>query len=119
LALSGGWNPSLHLACHMNGRPRWDAQIAAFVPVANMVPGMAVIGGAAGQFSTHGALHSAAEATATALADLGLRTPAPDLPQASDAPYTIAPLWQVPGKRPGMAGFPNDVTTKDVALAAR
>src|SRR5690606_9236921 len=23
LAVSGGWNPALHLACHMNGRPDW------------------------------------------------------------------------------------------------
>ena len=30
LAVSGGWNPSVHLTCHMNGRPEWREDIAAF-----------------------------------------------------------------------------------------
>ncbi|MEY8843307.1 FAD-dependent oxidoreductase, partial [Cribrihabitans sp. XS_ASV171] len=28
LAMTGGWNPSVHLACHMNGRPEWRRDIA-------------------------------------------------------------------------------------------
>ena len=24
LGVSGGWNPSVHLTCHMNGRPVWN-----------------------------------------------------------------------------------------------
>jgi NADPH-dependent 2,4-dienoyl-CoA reductase/sulfur reductase-like enzyme len=30
LAVSGGWNPTVHLTCHMNGRPTWRADIQAF-----------------------------------------------------------------------------------------
>jgi methylglutamate dehydrogenase subunit C len=26
LPVSGGWNPMVHLTCHMNGRPRWEAE---------------------------------------------------------------------------------------------
>jgi hypothetical protein len=32
LAMSGGWNPSVHLTCHMNARPVWDADAKAFLP---------------------------------------------------------------------------------------
>ena len=119
LALAGGWNPAVHLACHMNGRPIWNADLAAFVPAAGMIPGMQVIGAAAGHFSTHSALQTAAQAAGAALDDLGLRHGAVDLPQASDAPYSIAPLWHVPAKGRAWLDFANDVTTKDVALAAR
>ncbi|MCC5992053.1 MAG: sarcosine oxidase subunit alpha family protein [Rhodobacteraceae bacterium] len=119
LALSGGWNPSLHLACHMNGRPVWDDTIAAFIPRPGMVPDMEAIGAAAGQFSTHAALESGARAAAGALDALGLRAPECAFPQAEDAPYAIQPLWQVQGKGRAWLDFANDVTTRDVALAAR
>ena len=39
LAVSGGWNPSVHLTCHMNGRPVWREDIAGFVPAEDAVPG--------------------------------------------------------------------------------
>ena len=32
LGVSGGWNPNVHLTCHLGGRPAWDETIAAFVP---------------------------------------------------------------------------------------
>lgn len=119
LALSGGWNPSLHLACHMNGRPVWDEGIAAFVQRARMVPGLQVVGAAAGIFSTRGALQNGARAAMQALDALGLNVTQPDLPQAEDAPYAIKPLWQVQAKGRAWLDFANDVTTKDVAQAAR
>lgn len=119
LALSGGWNPTLHLACHMNGRPVWDESIAAFVPRAGMVPGMGFAGAALGQFSTTQALRGGAQSAAVALADLGLRTPDTALPQAGDARYAIAPLWRVAAKGRAWLDFANDVTTKDVAQAAQ
>ena len=119
LALSGGWTPSLHLACHMNGRPVWQDDIAAFVPRENMVPGLAAAGAAAGIFSTRGALASGARAAMQALDALGLHATQLALPQAEDAPYAIQPLWQVQAPGRAWLDFANDVTTKDVAQAAR
>lgn len=119
LALSGGWNPTLHLACHMNGRPKWDEGIAAFVPTAGMIPGMEVVGAAAGHLSTQAALEDGARAAGRVLVDRGRVAPDTILPQADDAPYAIAPLWQVEAKGRAWLDFANDVTTKDVALAAR
>ncbi|CAN0053314.1 unnamed protein product, partial [Chrysoparadoxa australica] len=61
LGVSGGWNPSVHLTCHLNGRPVWNDPIAAFVPRDGAVPGMSVAGSARGTFSTHACLREGAE----------------------------------------------------------
>ncbi|RGP36584.1 sarcosine oxidase subunit alpha family protein [Pseudotabrizicola alkalilacus] len=119
LGVSGGWNPSVHLTCHLNGRPRWSDALAAFVPVEGAVPGMLVAGAANGSFSTHGCLAAGAEAARASLAALGVAAGAVELPQAEDAPYQIAPLWAVPGKGRAWLDLANDVTVKDVALAAQ
>ena len=119
LAMSGGWNPTLHLTCHMGGRPRWSDELAAFVPMEGAVPGLTAAGAANGTFTSHGCLaagHAAAEA---ALADLGLTPAKLALPRAEGLPYEIEPLWAVEGKGRAWVDFANDVTTKDVKLAAQ
>lgn len=118
LAMSGGWNPSLHLTCHMGGRPVWDDTIKAFVPVPDMVPGLTAAGACNGAFSTHACLSQGQQAAAQALQDLGITPVAIDLPQAEDAPYRLAPLWAVAGKGRAWLDFQNDVTVKDVEQAA-
>ena len=118
LAMSGGWNPSVHLTCHLNARPTWQRDLLAFVPTPGAVPGLRTAGACNGAFSTHGALSEGEAAAAAALEDLGLARVAAALPQADDAPYRIAPLWAVPGKGRAWLDFQNDVTVKDVAQAA-
>ncbi len=118
LAVSGGWNPALHLTCHMNGRPRWDEDLAAFVPMEGAVPGLVAVGAANGSFSTHGALVTGHAAAARAVAALG-RQVSVDLPAAEDAPYAIKALWRVPGKGRAWLDFANDVTVKDVTQSAQ
>jgi len=119
LAISGGWNPSLHLTCHMNGRPVWNDKIAAFVPVPDMVPGLDVAGAALGVFSTKGALKSGFYRTKLALESLGMNAPSIPTPKADDADYVLSPFWAVPGKGRAWLDFQNDVTVKDIKLAAR
>ncbi|WP_300031758.1 sarcosine oxidase subunit alpha family protein [uncultured Roseobacter sp.] len=118
LAMSGGWNPTLHLTCHMNGRPKWSEEIAAFVPTSGSVPGLLTAGACHGDFSTSECLRGGARAARTALAELGLKTSAPDVPVADDTPYAISPLWAVPSKGRAWLDFQNDVTVKDVRQAA-
>ena len=120
LAVAGGWNPALHLTCHLGGRPVWDDALAAFVPVSGAVPGLRAVGAAAGAFSTHAALGGGAAAAIAALAELGVAGPRIGLPQAEDAPTAVAAFWQVRGKG-GRAwiDLQNDVTVKDVELAAQ
>ena len=119
LGVSGGWNPTVHLTCHMNGRPRWSPDLVAFVPSDGAIPGMLVAGAANGTFSTHGCLGAGASAARDALAALDMAAPEVAIPVAEDAPYRIAPLFAVPGKGRAWLDFANDVTVKDVALSAQ
>jgi sarcosine oxidase subunit alpha len=47
VAMSGGWNPAVHLTSYLDGKPVWDENIAAYVP-GTLPPGMEVVGAAAG-----------------------------------------------------------------------
>lgn len=119
LAMSGGWNPTIHLTCHMNGRPRWSEELAAFVPMAGAVPGLVAVGAANGSMSTHGALATGQAAAVSAVQALGRKAPDLALPEAEDRPYALKALWAVEGKGRAWLDFANDVTTKDVRLAAQ
>ncbi|MCH2096508.1 MAG: sarcosine oxidase subunit alpha family protein [Rhodobacteraceae bacterium] len=118
LAMSGGWNPTVHLACHMNGRPVWNEDISAFVPAPDMVPGLRAVGAAQGVFSTHGCLRDGAEAAVEVARELGVSATETALPEADDTPYALRPLWAVPHKGRAWLDFQNDVTVKDVTQAA-
>ncbi|MEL6700584.1 MAG: NAD(P)-binding protein, partial [Pseudomonadota bacterium] len=119
LAMSGGWNPSVHLTCHMNGRPTWDADLASFVPTPGSVPGLTACGSAAGVMSTAGCLTSGIEVAKEAVSDLGAKATATKAPKAEDAAYAIEPLWDAGGKGRAWLDFQNDVTTKDIRQAAK
>ena len=118
LAMSGGWNPTVHLTCHMNGRPRWRPDIQAFVPTDGSIPNMTVAGACNGVFSTYGCLSAGVEAAKTALSALSKKAANVDVPQAEDAPYNMSPLWAVAGKGRAWLDFQNDVSVKDVKQAA-
>ena len=118
LAMTGGWNPTVHLTCHMSGRPVWRDDIASFVPKPDMVPGLQAAGACNGAFSTAACLREGAEAASAALGALGQSVPDVALPEAEDASYHISPLWAVPGKGRAWLDFQNDVTVKDIKQAA-
>ncbi len=119
LAVSGGWNPTVHLTCHMNGKPVWREDIASFVPQDGAVPGLIAAGACAGDFSTLACLKAGAEAAQAVLKDIGMKPKAADVPDAEESPYRIRPYWSVPGHDRAWLDFQNDVTVKDIALAAR
>lgn len=119
LAVSGGWNPSVHLACHMNGRPVWNEAIQSFVPKPDMIPGMTVAGAANGAFSTAACLAEGAEQGREAASALGKRKVQLTLPDAEDTPTRIRALWAVDGRGRKWLDFQNDVHVKDVKLAVQ
>ncbi len=117
LGVSGGWNPNVHLASHHRGRPVWNEQLQAFVPAADLPPGMCVAGAAAGEGGMFAALASGAREAANCLTSLGLSAARTDLPQGSDRIDAQSPYWHVPGKGRAWVDFQNDVTVKDIALS--
>jgi heterotetrameric sarcosine oxidase alpha subunit len=119
LAMSGGWNPSVHLTCHLGARPVWDADAKAFLPAPGAVPGMIPAGACAGAMSTAACLSTGKEAAKEALTTLGLSAKRSTLPKASDDAGTGEALWFVEGKGRAWLDFANDVTTKDVRLSAQ
>ena len=119
LAMSGGWNPTLHLTCHTGGRPVWNDTISAFVPVPGSVPGLDVAGSALGVFTTKACLKSGTYRAKLMLQDLGYQARVVAVPKSDDMPYQLSPFWSVSGKGRAWLDFQNDVTVKDVALAAR
>ncbi|MEW9617863.1 sarcosine oxidase subunit alpha family protein [Shinella sp. S4-D37] len=117
LAVSGGWNPNVHLASHHRGRPVWDEGCQAFLPGDSLPDGMTVAGAAAGKGGTAAAMASGAEAAVSALAALGITAAMPPLPRSIDGEARLQPLWHVPGKGRAWVDFQNDVTVKDIRLA--
>jgi sarcosine oxidase subunit alpha len=123
LAVSGGWNPTLHLFAQAQGHLRFDEQIAAFVPEAD---GAAVecVGAAGGSFALARCLSEgvAAGARAAALCGFG-NGEAPPLPlvavqdEAAAAPLSLTPSMK--GGRRAFVDLHNDVTAADIALAVR
>lgn len=119
VAMSGGWNPALHLSTHLGGRPRWDDRLATFVP--DGIPaGMQVVGAASGGFATAVALADGARAGVAAAETVGRRASMPNLPEAEPEGTALAPLWRVRGARgKAFIDFQNDVAASDVELARR
>ena len=120
LAVSGGWNPNVHLTCHHGGKPAWRGDIAAFVPGGRLPAGMTVAGAAGGALTTAAALANGHAAAVAALGDLGLAAAAGDPPGAGDEASDVTPFWHVRESR-GRAWLDqqNDVTVKDVVQAHR
>ena len=120
LAVSGGWNPAVHLTCHLGARPVWDEGREMFLPRPDAVPGMTAAGACNGAMSTADCLREGAEAAKAALKALGLRAPrGPAMPVACTDAGQGQALWHVPGKGRAWLDFANDVTTKDVAQSAQ
>ena len=112
VAMSGGWSPIVNLACHRGQKPKWDANLLAFLPPDNG-SAFTVAGSAAGKMLlseclADGAVQGALDGKPIAV------------PQCRDEAFAIAPLWWVKeshGK--AFIDYQNDSTAKDLPLAAR
>ncbi|MDJ0685238.1 MAG: sarcosine oxidase subunit alpha family protein [Alphaproteobacteria bacterium] len=126
IAMSGGWNPTVHLFSQSRGTLRYDETLASFVP--DKTPQKARCAGSGnGAMMLAECLREGFEAGAAAARDAGftVETPeSPDAPALLDSPPrqiwtvpTVHPLGQ--GKRKHFLDHQNDVTAADVHLAAR
>ncbi|HEY0577834.1 MAG TPA: 2Fe-2S iron-sulfur cluster-binding protein [Pseudonocardia sp.] len=97
LAVSGGWNPVVHLFSQAKGTLRWDEERATYLPAAP-APGMSVVGAANGVPDLAGSLAQGASTGAAVAADSGFPGDRLELPAvASRAVAADGPVWLVPG----------------------
>jgi sarcosine oxidase subunit alpha len=121
LAMSGGFSPVIHLACHRGGKPRWSDDHAAFLAPDGLVH-LHVAGSAAGKWGIESAMRSGGEVSVAALAELGISASPCDIPEIEGAVASSSaqPLWSIPGIRAkAFVDFQNDVHLKDLGLAVR
>jgi methylglutamate dehydrogenase subunit C len=121
LGVSGGWNPAVHLTCHLGGKPVWNEQLAAFVP-GSMPERMHVAGAAKGTMKLADCLSEGIAIGALAAVECGFPLASMPVPNAEDEPAAVTPLWHVKdsgaeARAKAFVDFQNDVTTKDIALA--
>ena len=122
VAMSGGWNPALHLWCHNGGKIRFDDELQSFRPDRHH-DGITAIGAANGTFAPaadprRGLCRGleARQAPATSI-------PLPAAVQADERP--LEPIWFAPATGKYNEGnkhfidYQNDVTAADLELAQR
>jgi len=112
LAVSGGWSPAVHLFSQGGGTLRWDEALAAFLPDGGETVAGSITGAA--DLATCLAQGHAAGLAAAGGGDLTAPRTAP-----APAPGKILPVWQIhPSAGRQWVDLQNDVTAKDVGLAA-
>ena len=127
VAVSGGWNPTVHLLSQSKGKIGWNAELGCFVPEES-VQAERSAGACNGTFGLASCLAEGAAAGRDAAAQAGFRTKRRKkaAPKAEDHGFLPARwLWVVPSDQPlGRGGkhfidHQNDVTAADLKLALR
>ncbi|MFD1156417.1 sarcosine oxidase subunit alpha family protein [Roseovarius aestuarii] len=120
LAVSGGWNPNVHLTCHQRGRPTWREDINAFVPGGDLPPGMAVAGAANGSLTLAAALSEGRNVANAQIKELGFTPSRKPAPKAEDEPSNGMAIWHIPeSTKRAWVDQQNDVTVKDIKQSYR
>ena len=128
LAVSGGWNPTVHLFSQARGTLRFDEDLAAFVPgEPPAAQAVRAAGACNGSFGLKACLEEGFAAGERAAADTGHKAGGTrSTPEADDRGVGPARwLWLVPSTQPvGRKGkhfvdLQNDVTAADLRLALR
>ncbi len=124
LAVSGGWNPNLHLFAQAQGRLRFDDGLGAFLPGAADAA-IEVVGAARGSFALGSCLAEGEAAGARAAmlcgfgnGETGAAPAVEDDAEAAPGPL-LAPRLSRRAARRAFVDLHNDVTAADIALAAR
>ncbi|MDW3205265.1 MAG: sarcosine oxidase subunit alpha family protein [Alphaproteobacteria bacterium] len=124
LAISGGWQPNVHLSSQTGAKPIWNGKLNCFLPGAPKRPESSA-GSAAGRFSLASVLSDglARGTQAAALTGHSLDR-AIDLPRVeAETPAPPEPLWEAPDPLTGhpkkFVDHQDDVSADDVRLAHR
>ncbi|MBP1859267.1 sarcosine oxidase subunit alpha [Rhizobium herbae] len=117
LAMSGGWSPIIHLACHRGAKPVWSDAKAAFLAPETQ-EGLTIAGSAAGLGGLEACLADGAGKALSVLRALGFSNTSAAFAPAADKTIVSRPLWRVRGsKGKAFVDYQNDVHLKDLGLA--
>jgi sarcosine oxidase, subunit alpha len=119
VAVSGGWNPTIHLQSQSRARPRYDEARGIFLPGAPIQAERSA-GACNGAFTLAACFQEGARAGFEAAAAAGFAAEMPELPEIEEvAEQPDQQLWRVPGKGKAFVDLQNDVTAADIGLALR
>ncbi len=126
VAVSGGYNPVVHLWCHNGGKLRFDDNIQSFRPDRHGDP-ITVVGSANGNFDLKACVEEGFAAGEIAAKALGAKAakPAKKPMVKAHSAGPIQPIWFAPATGKYNEGnkhfidFQNDVTAADLELAQR
>ncbi|MEM7425169.1 MAG: sarcosine oxidase subunit alpha family protein [Pseudomonadota bacterium] len=126
VAVSGGWNPAVHIHCHNGGKLDFDEGLQSFVPRPHDDP-MQTIGAANGTFGLQAILQEAYQAgEAGGQSSKSAKAGAGKAPAAeSVSENALQPIWFAPATGKYNEGnkhfidYQNDVTAADLELAQR
>ena len=121
LAMSGGFNPVIHLACQRGAKPVWSDGHGAFLAPSGL-KNLKLVGAAAGTSGLGASMRSGARGAAETLSALGFTAFAAALPAiaSADDEGHASPLWSIPGiKTKAFIDFQNDVARSDIDLAVQ
>jgi len=127
VAVSGGWNPTVHLHCQSGGKACFDEDKACFVP-GESVQAERSAGSCNGSFTlgeclAEGLVAGAAAAHAAGFGDGNMTTSVPAT--AAEGDDQLRPMWIVPSREPILhehkqfVDMQEDVSAADIVLAAR
>ena len=127
IAMSGGWNPVLHLWCHNGGKIKFDTSLSAFRPDhhADAITAIGAANGTMNLAETLAEARAAGEATAKAVNAKAKLSKIKLLEVEEPKSATLEPLWFAPATGKYNEGnkhfidFQNDVTVADLELAQR
>ncbi len=119
VAVSGGWSPNIHLACHLGEKPVWDEAMAAF-KLRDMKGSILTAGAASGIFEGGQVIASGVQAGLSAASATGFEGVPPKVPAIDSEPYGIDNRLHVPECSAKIfLDLQHDVLTTDVELASR
>ena len=118
LAVSGGFNPNVHLTCHQRGRPQWVKDYQCFVP-GNLPKGMNVIGAANGVFELENIFQEITDKMERILSSLGYKTKTTNKIKFNRKPFNVGAFSNSLPEGNVWVDLQNDVTVKDLKLSVQ
>ncbi len=127
VAVSGGWNPTVHLHAQSGGKPRFDVEKGCYVP-GDPVQAEHSAGACNGAFSlgrcvAEGSIAGASAAQAAGFGDGNVSREAPATSDPEEEP--LHPMWMVPSRahlsheHNRFVDLQPDVTVADIAVSVR